>query len=143
MTEIFLTKYTVEAGLSRDEANKHKKRLFDFYRDFSNHINDYQVWRLLTRVKNELGEPFAEVKLCKMNEIRSLQKINWHVELDQCKLVERAVVELVELFEAKGEEAGQMSKEEKAFIKTTTISIETCLQRKCKIEDLVQRMANE
>ena len=34
-----------------------------------------------------------------------------------------------------------MSREEKAFIKTTTMAIEEGLQRKCKIEDLVQRMS--
>ena len=62
----------MEAGLSRNEADRHKARLFEFYRDFSNSINDYQVWRLLSRVKNELGEAFADVKSCKMSEIRSL-----------------------------------------------------------------------
>ena len=77
LTEIFLQKYTMEAGLTRAEADRHKARLFEFYKDFTNCINDYKVWRLLSRVKNELGESFTEVKSCKMNEIRSLQKINW------------------------------------------------------------------
>ena len=62
----------MEAGLSRNEADRHKARLFEFYRDFSNSINDYQVWRLLSRVKNELGEAFSDIKSCKMSEIRSL-----------------------------------------------------------------------
>ena len=34
-----------------------------------------------------------------MQEIRSLQKGGWHVDLEQCGLVERAVCELVELAE--------------------------------------------
>ena len=108
--------------MTRAEADKHKARLFDFYKDFTNCINDYQVWRLLSRVKRELGEAFTEVKLCKMNEIRSLQKINWSVELDVCKLVERAVCDIIELFEAN--EEAEMNSEEKAFIKTTVMSIE-------------------
>ena len=85
--------------MSRTEADRHKARLFDFYKDFSNCINDYQVWRLLSRVKAELGEAFSEVKSCKMSEIRSLQKVNWNVELEQCGLVERAICELAQLFE--------------------------------------------
>ena len=82
-----------------------------------------------------------EVIKCKMSEIRSLQKINWQVELEQCKLVERAICEVVELFDAS--EETEMNSEEKAFIKTTTMAIEEGLQRKCKIEDLVQRMSSQ
>jgi len=55
------------------------------------------VWRLLARLKQTLGETVSEVKECKMSEIRSLQKINWQVDLDQCKLVERAICELVDI----------------------------------------------
>ena len=73
-----------------------------------------------------------------MSEIRSLMRINWHVELSQCKLVERAICDLVELL---GDSA-EMTKEEKAFIKTTAMTVEEGLQRKFKIEDLVQRMSN-
>ena len=57
-----------------------------------------------------------------MNEVRSLQKINWNVELEQCKLVERAVCEFVNLHE----DDSEMAKEEKAFVRTTTIAIEEC-----------------
>lgn len=55
------------------------------------------MWRLFARIKQQLGESLDEIKECKLHEIRSLQRINWHVELDQCKLVERAIIELVEL----------------------------------------------
>ena len=82
LTEIFLSRYTEEAGLTRVESDKHKGRLFEFFKDFSNCIHDYKVWRLLSRIKSELGEAFTEVKSCKMSEIRSLQEINWSVDLD-------------------------------------------------------------
>ena len=52
---------------------------------------------MLARLKQTLGETVSEVKECKMSEIRSLQKINWQVDLDQCKLVERAICELVDI----------------------------------------------
>lgn len=87
-------------------------------------------------MKKELGEPVPEIKACKMSEIRSLMKINWHVELDQCKLVERAVCDLVELLG----NTSEMTKEERAFIKTTAMTVEEGLQRKFKIEDLVARL---
>ena len=71
-----------------------------------------------------------------MNEIRALQKINWHVELGTCELVERAVCELVKILDANG-----MSNEERAFVKTTAMTIENTLKRKFKIEDIVERMS--
>ena len=126
LTEIFLNKYTEKAGLSKNESLRHKKHLFAFFKDFSNCINDYQVWRLFARVKAELGEPVADIKVCKMSEIRSLMKINWHVELNECKKVERAVCDLVELLG----DTDEMTKEERAFIKTTAMSVEEGLQRK-------------
>jgi len=80
------------------------------------------VWRLLARIKQTLGETVQDVKECKMSEIRSLQKINWQVELDQCKLVERAICELVEMMADE-----QMNKEEKSFILSTAMAIEASL----------------
>ena len=77
---------------------------------------------MLARIKQTLGETVQEVKECKMSEIRSLQKINWQVELDQCKLVERAICELVEMMADV-----QMNKEEKSFILSTAMAIEASL----------------
>lgn len=71
-----------------------------------------------------------------MNEIRALQKINWHVELETCELVERAVCELVKILDSHG-----MSNEERAFVKTTAMTVENTLKRKFKIEDIVERMS--
>ena len=31
-----------------------------FFKDWTNAINDYQVWRLLSRLKQQLGEPASE-----------------------------------------------------------------------------------
>ena len=78
------------------------------------------------------------MKECKMSEIRALQKVGWHVDLEQCKLVERAVCELVNLASENGQD---LTKEEKAFVRVTVLAIEEGLQRKCKIEDLVERMS--
>ena len=77
---------------------------------------------MLARIKQTLGETVQDVKECKMSEIRSLQKINWQVELDQCKLVERAICELVEMMADE-----QMNKEEKSFILSTAMAIEASL----------------
>jgi tetratricopeptide (TPR) repeat protein len=41
ISEIFLEKYTEEAGLLRAEAEKHKKNLYRFFVDWTNCINDY------------------------------------------------------------------------------------------------------
>ena len=82
-----------------------------------------------------------------MNEIRSLQKINWHVHLETCDLVERAMIELVHLIESNGSETKeveegqperpkvetQISNEERAFMKTNAMIIEDTFQRKFKI----------
>jgi len=72
-----------------------------------------------------------------MSEIRSLQRVGWHNEIEQCKLVERAICELAELTG----ESEPLTKDQKAFVRTTAMAIEQGLQRKCKIPDLVQRMS--
>ena len=86
------------------------------------------------RIKVTLNEPPLDIKEYKLKEIRSLMHINWQVELKQCELIERAIIELHQMFESGSCEA---SGEERAFIKTTAIAIEDCLKRKVKIENLV------
>lgn len=112
---------------------KHKRALYKFFADFSNKINDFRVWRLICRIKTVLQEPSSMVIEAKRNEIRSLQKPGWHVELEVVEFVERALIELVELLEKDA-----LSNEDRAFVKTTAIAIEHALQRKCKREDLAQ-----
>jgi len=41
LTEIYLEKFTEQAGLSREEADRHKAHLFRFFKDWTNCINDY------------------------------------------------------------------------------------------------------
>ena len=61
--------------------------------------------------------------------------VNWQVNLKQCELIERAIIELDEHFR----NGLKCSDEERAFMKTTAMAIEDCHKRKCKVEDLVQR----
>ena len=60
------------------------------------------------------------------------------MEIETCELVERAVCELVKILETAG-----MTNEDRAFIKTTAMAVESTLQRKFKIEDLVDRMTDK
>jgi hypothetical protein len=76
-----------------------------------------------------LNEPLEEIKECKLKEIRSLQKINWQVEIQTCETLERALIELVKIFEQ-----SSASSEERAFVKTTAIAIQECLKRKLKYD---------
>jgi len=119
--------------MSTEEFIRHKKQLYNFFLAYSSRIHDSNIWRLIARIKGMLQEKPTVVKEAKMNEIRCLQKINWNVELETCELVERAVCELMKI----NEEAG-MDDEDKAFIKTIAIAVEDTLQRKFKIEDIVE-----
>jgi len=137
LSEVFLDKYVNKQDMTVETFQKHKAALYKFFSDFSNKINDFRVWRLICRIKQVLQEPIEVVIETKKNEIRSLQKPGWNVELEVVENVERALIELVELLDKKGE----FTNEESAFIKTTAVAIEHALQRKCKMEDLVQRMS--
>ena len=108
--------------------------MYKFFKDFTQKISNYQVWRLISRIKSALKEDPQEVKEAKLNEIRALQKINWNVEIQQCELVERALCELVGIFETT-----KMTDGEKQFIKTTAMTVEETLHRKLKIEDIVAK----
>jgi hypothetical protein len=94
IAELFLQKYAEDDHMSAEEFTRHKLRLFDFFKHFSNQINDHNVHRLVWRVKQTLGEPAAEVVEFKMKEIRALMCVNWQVTLKQCELIERALLEL-------------------------------------------------
>lgn len=59
-------------------------------------IQDYKFWKLIGRVKHSLGEDIKEVKEIKLKEINALMKINWHVELETCELIETSIGEMVE-----------------------------------------------
>jgi tetratricopeptide (TPR) repeat protein len=57
ISELFLNKYADDSKLSEEAFLRHKKRLFDFFKNYSNNINDYGVHRLVWKVKGMLGEP--------------------------------------------------------------------------------------
>lgn len=97
ISELFIEKYVNKPTMSVEEFVKHKKYLYKFYSGFSEKINDFRVWRLICRIKQVLQEPIAEAIEAKKNEMRSLQKPGWNVELEIVENVERAVIELAEL----------------------------------------------
>lgn len=98
IAELFLAKYAEDDKMSDAEFLRHKTRLFDFFKHFSNHINDNNVHRLVWRVKVTLGEPPEAVKEFKFKELRALMCANWQVTMKQCELIERALYELDEHF---------------------------------------------
>lgn len=104
--------------------------MYGFFKDFSNHINDHNVHRLVWRIKIALNESASDVKEYKLKELRALMCVNWQVQLKECELIERAICELHELFESKQIEA---TNEERAFIRTTAIAVEDCFKRKFKV----------
>lgn len=77
IAELFLSKYAEDDKMAESDFLRHKKRLFEFFKHFSNQINDYNVHRLVWRVKVTLGEPIEEVKDYKFKELRSLMCVNW------------------------------------------------------------------
>ena len=81
--------------VSLEEFNRHRHQLYRFYQDVTEKINDYKIWRVIGRVKGSLKEPIEEIKELKLKEIRCLQKINWHVEIETLELIEKTLSELV------------------------------------------------
>ena len=75
---------------------RHKSQLYKFYDDLTAKVNDYKFWRLIVRIKQTFKEPHSVIKETKFKEIRSMMKINWHVEIETCELIERAIGELVD-----------------------------------------------
>lgn len=135
IAELFLQKYAGDdSKLSEAEFQRHKKNLYGFFKDFSNHINDHNVHRLVWRIKIALNESAEDIKEYKLKEIRAIMCANWQVQPKQCELIERAVCELHELFESKQIKA---SNEERAFVKTIAIAVEDCFKRKFKVEGIV------
>jgi len=55
-----------------------KKQLYSFFDEYTDKVaKDWQVWRLIGRIKGILKETPLEVKELKLKEIRSLMIINW------------------------------------------------------------------
>lgn len=103
-----------------------KRQLYHFFNDYTNIVaRDWQIWRLIGRIKSILKEPIDEIKELKLKEMRSLMIINWEHEIETCEKIERSIDELIAI--------SPLSSEEKAFASNTIKAIETCLQRKSKI----------
>ena len=47
-------------------------------------------------MKANLYEPLKIVKEIKFKELRSLMKLNWHIDLELVELVEKTLLELIE-----------------------------------------------
>jgi hypothetical protein len=78
IAELFLQKYAGDdSKLSETEFLRHKKNLYGFFKDFSNHINDHNVHRLVWRIKIALNESAEDIKEYKLKEIRALMCANW------------------------------------------------------------------
>ena len=103
---------------------KHKPYLYKFFKTYQEHISDYQVWRLIGRIKTILQEDPAVIKEDKMSEARCLMKQNWNVQVEVCELVERCCCELVAMDD---KECPALSTEEKAFVRNAAIAIEESL----------------
>jgi hypothetical protein len=78
IAELFLQKYAGDdSKLSEAEFQRHKKNLYGFFKDFSNHINDHNVHRLVWRIKIALNESAEDIKEYKLKEIRAIMCANW------------------------------------------------------------------
>lgn len=80
-------------------------------------------------MKQSLQEEPAEVKELKMKEIRAIMRINWHVEIETCELLEKTIGELCsDIFKI-----CPGTTEEKQFVNNTIKTIEDCLKRECTV----------
>jgi hypothetical protein len=82
----------------------HKRQLYSFFDDYTERVpKDWQVWRLLGRIKGVLREPFdPALKDCKYREVRSLMVIGWENQIETCEKVERSIQELVKMHSEAG-----------------------------------------
>jgi hypothetical protein len=70
--------------------------LFKLYDSVTEKVNDYKIWRLIGKMKANLYEPLKIVKEIKFKELRSLMKLNWHIDLQLVELVEKTLLELID-----------------------------------------------
>ncbi len=85
MSDLFLKCYAVKltvADLQKEEFLVNKRQLYNFFDLYTSKVvKDWQVWRLIGRIKSVLREPFEEIKELKFKEIRSLMVIDWENEM--------------------------------------------------------------
>jgi tetratricopeptide (TPR) repeat protein len=120
--DVFLRNYFAQE-CPPNEFIVHKKQLYLFFDEYTDKIaKDSQVYNIIGKVKNVLGEPMEVIKEYKLKEIRALMCIGWENEIDTCEKLENALNQLIAIYEGK-----PLPEEEKVFIKNTIISIEKCL----------------
>lgn len=67
ISELWLRKYShFEKSDDVETYTRHKKALYGFYTDYCNTICDARVLKLICEVKSILGEPWSELKECKL-----------------------------------------------------------------------------
>lgn len=80
--DVFLKNYVAKPDIKSNELLINKKQLYLFFDEYTSHVaKDWQIWRLIGRVKGILKEPVDEIKELKLKEIRSLMVINWENEM--------------------------------------------------------------
>lgn len=123
---------TIGKPLTVIEFDRHKQQLYKLYNKVTDKVNDYKIWRLIGRLKSQVGEPIEEIKEIKLKELRAIMKINWEVEVETCELVEKTLGELVDDIFPKLE--GGPSDAHKIYVNNTAMVIAKTLQRECKVK---------
>ena len=118
--------------LTLEEFNRHKQQLYTLYDRVTDKVNDYKIWRLIGRMKAQIGEPIEEIKELKLKEIRAITRIGWEHDKQTCELVEKTLAELVDDIFSKIE--GGPSDGHKIYVNNTAAVIAKTLQRECKVK---------
>jgi hypothetical protein len=83
--DVFLKSYVANAtvaDLTKEEFLVNKRQLYTFFDEYTNKIHmDWQIWRLICRIKGILREPFPDIKELKFKEIKSLMIIDWEHQM--------------------------------------------------------------
>ena len=83
-------------------------------------------------MKENFQEPWEEIKEIKFKELRTMMNINWHVDIQRCKEVEKVLGELVEeVFKEI-----PATEEEKQFVRNTRKVIKESLRRECEVREV-------
>eukprot|EP00347_Sterkiella_histriomuscorum_P015302 403357539 len=127
--DVFLKNYIARGDVKPEEYQVAKRQLYSFFDEYTEKVaKDWQVWRLIGRIKGILKEGHEVVKDLKLKEIRALMNINWENNIEQCEKVERSLDEFLKM-----KASGVITNEEKVFARNTVQTIEQCTQRKSTV----------
>ena len=80
--DAFLKKFVVTQDLKQEEMKIAKKQLYAFFDEYTAHVtNDWQIWRLIGRIKAIMQESVQEVKEAKLKELRALMEVGWEHQM--------------------------------------------------------------